>query len=144
VVKLTHDVGKRLRPPWAFALPLNSQDFGTSRWQLIIELYTFPGPPKGHAMPAYGPLRRRPSVRFRRVADDVATSHLTAAYLDYRDTGELARGVGRGEAPPPTGYHGTGRAREPVWSKAAIDSFATPPGIINSDGTNEQDLASLV
>jgi hypothetical protein len=57
VVKLTHDVGKRLRPPWAFALPLNSQDFGTSRWQLIIELYTFPGPPKGHAMPAHGPLQ---------------------------------------------------------------------------------------
>src|ERR1700730_5092076 len=58
VVKLNHDVGNRWRPPWAFALPLNSQDFGTSRWQLIIELYTFPGPPKGHAMPAYGPRRR--------------------------------------------------------------------------------------
>ena len=41
---------------------------------------------------------------------------LAAAYLDYRDTGELARAVGRGEAPPPTGYHGIGRAREPVWS----------------------------
>ena len=45
-------------PPWAFALPLNSRDFGTSRWQLIIELYTFPGPPKGRAMPAYGPERQ--------------------------------------------------------------------------------------
>jgi hypothetical protein len=26
-------------PPWAFALPLNSPDLGTSRWQLTIELY---------------------------------------------------------------------------------------------------------
>jgi hypothetical protein len=69
---------------------------------------------------------------------------MTAAYLDYRDTGELARGVGRGEAPPPTGYHGSGRAREPVWSKAVIDRFATSGGTINSDGTNDQDLASLV
>jgi hypothetical protein len=69
---------------------------------------------------------------------------MTAAYLDYRDTGELARGVGRGEAPPPTGYHGSGRAREPVWSKAAIDSFTTSGSTTNSDGTNEQDLASLV
>jgi hypothetical protein len=69
---------------------------------------------------------------------------MTAAYLDYRDTGELARGVGRGEAPSPTGYHGSGRAREPVWSKAVIDSFATSGSTINLDGTNEQDLASLV
>ena len=27
-------------PPWAFALPLNSPDFGTSRWQLRMEPYT--------------------------------------------------------------------------------------------------------
>jgi hypothetical protein len=69
----------------------------------------------------------------RRVACHYARRH--------RDTGKLARGVGRGEAPPPTGYHGSGRAREPVWLKAAIDSFATS---INPDGTKEQDLASLV
>lgn len=29
---------------------------------------------------------------------------MAAAYLDYRDTLELARAVARGEAPPPTGY----------------------------------------
>ena len=33
---------------------------------------------------------------------------MAAAYLDYRDTGELARAVARGEAPPPIGYHGIG------------------------------------
>jgi hypothetical protein len=74
----------------------------------------------------------------------IMRADMTAAYLDYRDTGELARGVGRGEAPPPTGYHGCGRAREPVWSKAAIDSFATSGSAISQDGTKEQDLASLV
>ena len=53
---------------------------------------------------------------------------MAAAYLDYRNTGELARAVVRGEAPPPTGYHGIGRAREPVWSKAIMDQFAAPIG----------------
>jgi hypothetical protein len=28
------------RPPWALALPFNSQDIGTSCWQLMIERYT--------------------------------------------------------------------------------------------------------
>ena len=74
----------------------------------------------------------------------IMRADMTAAYLDYRDTGELARGVSRGEAPPPTGYHGSGRAREPVWLKAAIDSFATSRSAINPDETKEQDLASLV
>jgi hypothetical protein len=27
------------RLPWALTLPLNSQDFGTSRWQLVITLH---------------------------------------------------------------------------------------------------------
>jgi hypothetical protein len=65
---------------------------------------------------------------------------MAAAYLDYRDTGELARGVSRGEAPPPISHHGIGRAKEPIWSKAAIDNFIEP----DSDGPVKQDLASLV
>ena len=32
---------------------------------------------------------------------------MAAADMDYRNTGELARAVVRGEVPPPTGYHGT-------------------------------------
>src|SRR6516162_2676307 len=39
VVKLSYNFGKRL-PAVGLALPLNSPDFGTSRWQLTIELYT--------------------------------------------------------------------------------------------------------
>ncbi len=68
---------------------------------------------------------------------------MAAAYLDYRDTRELARAVGRGEAPSPIGYHGTGRTRQPVWSKAVIDDFATPAGTIPFDKSGEN-LASLV
>jgi hypothetical protein len=69
---------------------------------------------------------------------------MAAAYLDYRDTGELARAVGRGEAPPPIGYHGVGRTREPVWSKATIDRIAAPGKAMVQDQLEEQDLASLV
>jgi hypothetical protein len=67
---------------------------------------------------------------------------MAAAYLDYRNTGELARAVVRGEAPPPTGYHGIGRAREPVWSKVAIDNF-TAPTATGLDRSEVNDLASL-
>ena len=68
---------------------------------------------------------------------------MAAAYLDYRDTAELARAVGRGEAPPPIGYHGSGRARQPVWSKAVIDNFAAPARTIAPDRSGE-DLICLV
>jgi hypothetical protein len=67
---------------------------------------------------------------------------MTAAYLDYRDTGELARAVRRGEAPPPIGYHGIGRARQPVWSKAVIDSLTAPSRATGPD--RSENLASLV
>lgn len=68
---------------------------------------------------------------------------MAAAYLDYRDTGELARAVGRGEAPSPIGYHGIGRARQPVWSKAAIDDFAAPAKATAPD-QSRVNLTSLV
>jgi len=69
---------------------------------------------------------------------------MAAAYLDYRDTGELKRAVARGEAPPPIGYHGIGRAREPVWSKAVIDDFTAPARAMDLDRSGGKDLASLV
>ena len=69
---------------------------------------------------------------------------MTAAYLDYRDTGELERAMGRGEAPPPIAYHGIGRARQPVWSKAVIDDFAAPARARAPDRVERQDLSSLV
>jgi hypothetical protein len=54
----------------------------------------------------------------------VMPADMTAAYLDYRDTSELARAVSQGEAPPPIGHREVGSARgQPIWSKAAIDKF---------------------
>ena len=69
---------------------------------------------------------------------------MAAAYLDYRDTAELARAVMRGEAPPPIGYHGIGRSREPVWSKAVIDNFTAPAKALDLDRSEGENLASLV
>lgn len=69
---------------------------------------------------------------------------MAAAYLDFTDTRELARAVRRGEAPPPVAYRGIGRARQPVWSKAAIDHFTSPRSSINRDGPAGEDLATLV
>ena len=74
----------------------------------------------------------------------VMRADMAAAYLDYRDTGELARAVGRGEAPPPVSYHGVGRAREPVWSKAIIDNVTASGKAVDPDGLQGQDLVSLV
>jgi len=74
----------------------------------------------------------------------VMRADMAAAYLDYRDTSELARAVVRGEAPPPTGYHGIGRAREPVWSKAVIDDITAPARAVDLDRSEGKDLASLV
>jgi hypothetical protein len=69
---------------------------------------------------------------------------MAAAYLDYRDTSELARAVVRREAPPPIGHHGIGRAREPVWSKAVIDNFTASAKAMDLDRSEGKDLASLV
>jgi len=69
---------------------------------------------------------------------------MAAAYLDYRDTVELARGIGRGEAPPPTGYQGTGRTRQPVWSKITIDAFTSPNKSASAVRPEGEDLVSLV
>ena len=69
---------------------------------------------------------------------------MAAAYLDCRDTGELARAVMRAEAPPPTCYRGTGRSREPVWSKAIIDNLTAQAKTIDPDRSEGKDLGSLV
>jgi len=71
---------------------------------------------------------------------DVGTVPLRARYPPAAVTNELARAVIRGEAPRPTGYHGTGRAREPIWLKTAIDNFIKP----DSDTSGPKNLASLV
>jgi hypothetical protein len=74
----------------------------------------------------------------------VMRADMAAAYLDYRDTSELARGVRRGEAPPPTAYHGAGYNRQPVWSKTVIDTFTTPNKVADDDRSERENLALLV
>jgi hypothetical protein len=70
----------------------------------------------------------------------VMPADMTAAYLDYHDTSELARAASQGEAPPPIGHHEVGRAREqPIWSKAAIDNFIE----CGFGRSTKTDLASL-
>ena len=102
-----------------------------------------------------GPLIREPAVMTRRTAlparyppisawPVLMRADMAAAYLDYRDTRELARAVRRGEAPPPIGYHGVGRTREPVWSRAIIDRGTAAGKTMALDRMEGQDLASLV
>lgn len=74
----------------------------------------------------------------------VMRADMAAAYLDYRDTGELSRAVGRGEAPAPTSFHGVGRSKEPVWAKASLDSFISPGRSTADNPSSKTDLASLV
>jgi hypothetical protein len=51
---------------------------------------------------------------------------MAAAYLDHRNTAELATAIVRGDAPPPSCLRGAGRSREPVWSKQILDRFVAP------------------
>jgi hypothetical protein len=67
---------------------------------------------------------------------------MAAAYLDYRDTGELAAGIDRGEAPPPSSLRGKGRCREPIWTRDDLDRHVAPLSQ-HADRTTEN-LQSLV
>lgn len=86
------------------------------------------------ALPArYPPARTWPAMM---------RADMAAAYLDFEDTGELTRALGRGDAPPPAGFRGTGRLRQPVWSKATMDHFAAPIG--KRELKEAEDLLCLV
>ena len=69
---------------------------------------------------------------------------MTAAYLDYRDTAELQRGIARGDAPPPTSVRGSGRSREPIWSRNWIDHRIAHPGPVGQNQSSKIDLVALV
>jgi hypothetical protein len=69
---------------------------------------------------------------------------MTAAYLDYGDVAELRRAVSRGEAPPPSDLHGTGRKRQPVWWKADLDRHTRQASRMVSPSRQSEDLSKLV
>jgi hypothetical protein len=71
---------------------------------------------------------------------------MAAAYLDYRDTAELATAVARGEAPRPSCLRMAGRRREPIWARVDLDrSIASVPKQSESfAGSAAENLAVLV
>ena len=70
---------------------------------------------------------------------------MAAAYLDYRDTAELATAVGRGEAPPPSSLRGAGRRREPVWARVDLDRCVAFRAVQSKSGEpTKENLAALV
>ncbi len=70
---------------------------------------------------------------------------MAAAYLDLRDTKELARAVGRGEAPPPSALRGSGRKREPIWAKVSLDDYIAPmTDALGDKARGEERLRSLL
>jgi hypothetical protein len=74
----------------------------------------------------------------------VMRADMTAAYLDYPNVAELTRAVARGEAPPPSDLHGTGRKRQPVWWKSDLDRRTQHVSRMAVPVTHTEDLARLV
>ena len=70
---------------------------------------------------------------------------MAAAYLDYRDTAELAAAVARGNAPPPSSLRGSGRRREPIWARIDLDRRVAS-GALQSEFSQpeKENLAALV
>jgi hypothetical protein len=70
---------------------------------------------------------------------------MAAAYLDYRDTAELAAAISRGEAPAPCCLRGKGPTREPVWNKDTLDGYLVPRTSGKQDRDDgREDLRGLV
>lgn len=70
---------------------------------------------------------------------------MAAAFLDCRDTAELARRVVAGEAPRPTDQIGSGKAREPVWARETCERFiARRHRIAEHDRSEAEEIVSLL
>ncbi len=69
---------------------------------------------------------------------------MVAAYLDYRDTAELAAAVRRGDAPTPSALRGAGRRRESVWARRDLDRAVAPGDTESEAEATSEDLQALL
>lgn len=74
----------------------------------------------------------------------VMRADMVAAYLDFRDTGELQRAITRGEAPAPSALRGRGRNREPVWYRGSLERSAAPVASGTDTDRPRENLTALV
>lgn len=58
---------------------------------------------------------------------------VAAAFHDFTDTKAFFRAIAQGDAPRPTGFRGSGRAREPVWARAASEDYLAKRHGLGSD-----------
>jgi len=69
---------------------------------------------------------------------------MVAAFFDFENTAELAAAVKRGEAPLPSAIRRRGKKAESVWSRAHLERFSAPSIAALEDGTEVENLESLV
>ena len=69
---------------------------------------------------------------------------MAAAYLDFANTAELEVAINRGDAPAPSLLRGSGRKREPIWSRNDLDRHVAPPVLHGHDDVAEEHLPSLL
>jgi hypothetical protein len=67
-----------------------------------------------------------------------------AALLDYETTGQLWKGVSRGEAPRPTAYRTRNGRREAIWALEICRSHIARRHHLNNDASPDADIRSLL
>jgi hypothetical protein len=69
---------------------------------------------------------------------------MTAAYLDFSNTADLAAAIRSGDAPAPSSLRGKGRKREPIWARDDLDRHIAPAEHRRQDGRTGENLSSLI
>lgn len=67
-----------------------------------------------------------------------------AAYLDFPTIQSLYKAIAAGEAPRPTAWRGSGRSRERVWARAALDAHLARRHALADLVGSEEDIEGLV
>lgn len=67
-----------------------------------------------------------------------------AAYLDFPTIQSLYKAIAAGEAPRPIAWRGSGRSRERVWARAALDAHLARRHALADLVGSEEDIEGLV